>query len=1010
MRRLVLIVAVVAAAIAAVTGVAPVAAADLSTLEITTSSTAGGNKPTATVHLAGNATANQVVELISSDTLAATVPPSVTVEAGRSSANFFVTTKAVTANKTVTVTATFAGISKTDTLTVTPPALSSITASPSTVASGQQARLTVSLNGDAPAGGTTVALASSNSAVVSVQATVTVTAGNRVANVFVTPTPVETATAVTLTATVGASSDTASLTVNPATVAGLTLTPNSVGGGGSVLGKVTLTAASPAGGTTVTLESNNAAASVPVSGNVVVASGATEATFPVTTTSVAASTVARITASHDGTSKSANLTIAPPGLDAVSVDPAVAVGGLEVDGTVTLTGPAPEGGLEVTLSDTSSSVEVPATWTVPEEETESVFPVTVAHAPADSSVTIRATYNNVTKSTILQIKRTLIATVAFDKASVKSGETSNLTVTLNGPAPAVGAKVDLTYPNRLTGPASVTIPAEETSITFAVTAGNVIAPTSQTVYAKYAGVTKLARIDVTPGTLAVASVTMGVDSTDGGSLVSGAVRLTKEAPNGGTLVTLTSSDPAVATVPAQVTVQAGNLTRNFSVTTKSVAATQTVTITGTFGSSSQSDTLTVTPPPLALANVTVEPAAVGGGGTANGKVTLTKAADQDVIVNLVSTKPAVATVSVGAVTVETGETEATFTVNTSRVTATTQVSIRASYDGVIRSAPLTVKKLALQSITVNPGTIAGGEQTTATVLLNGPAPAGGTPVKITYTQKLTGPAQAVVPEGATSTTIQVTAKSLAVTKVHTVTATLGRVVRNASVKVTPAAALTITDVQFFQNAVVGGRTMQGAVRLSKAAPAGGVVVNLSSDNAAARVPATVNVPAGSTLSQNFSVTTSAVATDQVAAIGASMTGSSDSSNLTVKAPVVSELTVPQTVEVGATGQATVTISSEAPAGGLTITLASANTDFATVPGTVTVDGGATTAVFDVTGVAAGTTNISATAPSGAAVSDSVEVVEPAAPAAAGAQSLAAGGDDQPAADGAKKRKKRNRNR
>jgi len=48
------------------------------------------------------------------------VPASVTVAAGASSATFGVNTSAVTANSSVTITATYGGVSRTTTLTVTP--------------------------------------------------------------------------------------------------------------------------------------------------------------------------------------------------------------------------------------------------------------------------------------------------------------------------------------------------------------------------------------------------------------------------------------------------------------------------------------------------------------------------------------------------------------------------------------------------------------------------------------------------------------------------------------------------------------------------------------------------------------------------------------------------------------------------------------------------------------------------------------------------------------------------
>ena|GEM_PF-2461902 len=100
-------------------------------------------------------------------------------------------------------------------------------------------------------------------------------------------------------------------------VASVSLNPTTVTGGSSSTGTVTLTAVAPAA-TTVAIASNNAAATVPSS--VVVPAGSSSRTFSVTTTQVQATTSAVITASLNGTSRSATLTINPaPGGDTVSI-------------------------------------------------------------------------------------------------------------------------------------------------------------------------------------------------------------------------------------------------------------------------------------------------------------------------------------------------------------------------------------------------------------------------------------------------------------------------------------------------------------------------------------------------------------------------------------------------------------------------------------------------------------------------------------------------------------------
>src|SRR4029434_1828090 len=99
-------------------------------------------------------------------------------------------------------------------------------------------------------------------------------------------------------------------------VASLSLNPTTVTGGNSSTGTVTLTAVAPAA-TTVAIASNNAAAIVPAS--VIVPAASQSRSFSISTTQVPATTSAIITASLNNTSRSATLTISPPGADTCSM-------------------------------------------------------------------------------------------------------------------------------------------------------------------------------------------------------------------------------------------------------------------------------------------------------------------------------------------------------------------------------------------------------------------------------------------------------------------------------------------------------------------------------------------------------------------------------------------------------------------------------------------------------------------------------------------------------------------
>src|SRR5208282_1195432 len=91
------------------------------------------------------------------------------------------------------------------------------------------------------------------------------------------------------------------------------------------------------------------------------------------------------------------------------------------------------------------------------------------------------------------------------------------------------------------------------------------------------------------------SLTLNPSTVTGGNSVSGNVTLSAPAPAGGATVALSSSNPAVAAVPANVVVPGGATTSGFTVSTTAVNFNSTVTITGTYNSTIQNATLTVVP-------------------------------------------------------------------------------------------------------------------------------------------------------------------------------------------------------------------------------------------------------------------------------------------------------------------------------------------------------------------------------------------------------------------------------
>jgi len=196
------------------------------------------------------------------------------------------------------------------TLTVVPPVITAVTLSPTSVTGGlTNSTGTVTLDVNAPTGGTVVTLGS-DSAAATVLASVTVAAGAKTATFTATSHPVATVTTANISVSYNGGTLSTPLTVNPPAVSSVGLSPSSVTGGLNSTGTVTLNTAAPTGGITVTLTSGNTAvATVPAS--VTVAATATTATFTITTTPVVTTATSLISASFNGGTQSATLAVNP---------------------------------------------------------------------------------------------------------------------------------------------------------------------------------------------------------------------------------------------------------------------------------------------------------------------------------------------------------------------------------------------------------------------------------------------------------------------------------------------------------------------------------------------------------------------------------------------------------------------------------------------------------------------------------------------------------------------------
>ncbi|HET6667673.1 MAG TPA: putative Ig domain-containing protein [Intrasporangium sp.] len=337
-------------------------------------------------------------------------------------------------------------------------------------------------------------------------------------------------------------------------------------------------------------------------------------------------------------------------------------------------------------------------------------------APADCNVDVNdgsATATNVALPGCT-VTAAALSSVTLSPSTVQGGATASATVTLTAAAPSGGAVVALSSSNTAaaTAPASLTVPAGATSATTSVATSAVSSTTTSVISATRNGITRTATLTVTapapPPSATLDTVSLSPASVQGGSPSSATVTLTANAPAGGAVVSFSSSNTAVATVPASMTVPEGVNSRvvvNF-VSTSPVSATATSVISATYNGVTRSATLTVTPPPPpqpggALASITLSPSTVQTGTTST-SATLAFTANTPsggATVSLASSNTSIATVP-ATVTVPAFSSTGAFPVSISP-SAVGTATISATYNGVTRTAVLTVTSQSLLRITTN---------------------------------------------------------------------------------------------------------------------------------------------------------------------------------------------------------------------------------------------------------------------------------------------------------------------
>ncbi len=174
------------------------------------------------------------------------------------------------------------------------------------------------------------------------------------------------------------------------------------------------------------------------------------------------------------------------------------------------------------------------------------------------------------------------------------------------------------------------------------------------------------------------------------------VTLTSGAQGSGAVVSLTSNNPAVLSLPATLTIPTGAQTGTATGTTSVVTVDTQVTITASYNNSAKSATVTVSPLPGApvLQSIGFFPNQVTGGTAALAILSLTNPAGPGGFTAALSTNvPGIVTLP-ASVTVPEGQTNISFSVPTAVVTTQTGLTVFATAGGVQQLAPLFVNPVS----------------------------------------------------------------------------------------------------------------------------------------------------------------------------------------------------------------------------------------------------------------------------------------------------------------------------
>ena len=176
------------------------------------------------------------------------------------------------------------------------------------------------------------------------------------------------------------------------------------------------------------------------------------------------------------------------------------VGGTAVAANITVSSPAPTGGLNVTLTQYGSGgLTFPTSATIPAGETSVTVIGSTTRVASESDVQVVASAGSVSSLNTFSVYP-LLSGVDFTNSSVQGGGTIQAFLGLNGNAPLGGAQIQLSSdtPAVVALPATITIPAGLAEVTFNIATTAVATSTNVNITSTYAGASNTVTLTITP--------------------------------------------------------------------------------------------------------------------------------------------------------------------------------------------------------------------------------------------------------------------------------------------------------------------------------------------------------------------------------------------------------------------------------------------------------------------------------------------------------------------------------